>query len=190
MKFSWLTTVDSRPRLPSSRASQAPANPPPRIRMPPRASRSATPPFYHRGGGAGSGGRDRERCDEVMAAANEWVDHVVVTGVGHARNLAVVASGDAVMAVGGAGHPVRDRRRARARPAGRGARPGLVSGGRGSRASAHAGGSGRARAPSRRGSSGLRVPQSSRSRHPACAFRRYAHRGWRVVLSVPHPGWG
>jgi uncharacterized protein (TIGR00725 family) len=33
--------------------------------------------------------------------ANEWVDHVVLTGVGHARNLAVVASGDAVVAVGG-----------------------------------------------------------------------------------------
>jgi uncharacterized protein (TIGR00725 family) len=32
---------------------------------------------------------------------NEWVDHVVVTGIGHARNLAVVASGDAVIAVGG-----------------------------------------------------------------------------------------
>ena len=33
--------------------------------------------------------------------ANKWIDHVVVTGVGHARNLAVVASGDAVIAVGG-----------------------------------------------------------------------------------------
>ena len=33
--------------------------------------------------------------------ANEWVDHVVVTGIGHARNLTVVASGDAVIAVGG-----------------------------------------------------------------------------------------
>jgi len=33
--------------------------------------------------------------------ANEWVDHTVVTGIGHARNLAVVASGDAVIAVGG-----------------------------------------------------------------------------------------
>jgi uncharacterized protein (TIGR00725 family) len=32
---------------------------------------------------------------------NEWLDHVVVTGIGHARNLAVVASGDAVVAVGG-----------------------------------------------------------------------------------------
>jgi hypothetical protein len=38
---------------------------------------------------------------ESRAEANEWVDHVVVTGIGHARNLAVVASGDAVIAVGG-----------------------------------------------------------------------------------------
>jgi uncharacterized protein (TIGR00725 family) len=38
---------------------------------------------------------------ESAAAANEWVDHVIVTGVGHARNLAVAASGDAVIAVGG-----------------------------------------------------------------------------------------
>lgn len=39
-------------------------------------------------------GESRER-------ANEWIDYVVVTGIGHARNLAVVASGDAVIAVGG-----------------------------------------------------------------------------------------
>lgn len=38
---------------------------------------------------------------ESRDGANEWVDHVVATGVGHARNLAVVASGDAVIAVGG-----------------------------------------------------------------------------------------
>ena len=38
---------------------------------------------------------------ESHAAANEWADHVVVTGIGHARNLAVAASGDAVIAVGG-----------------------------------------------------------------------------------------
>jgi uncharacterized protein (TIGR00725 family) len=38
---------------------------------------------------------------ETRERANEWIDHVVVTGVGHARNLAVVASGDAVIAVGG-----------------------------------------------------------------------------------------
>jgi len=39
-------------------------------------------------------GRDR-------AAANEWVDHAVATGLGHMRNYAVVASGDGVIAVGG-----------------------------------------------------------------------------------------
>jgi hypothetical protein len=39
-------------------------------------------------------GESRER-------ANEWIDHAVVTGIGHARNLAVVGSGDAVIAVGG-----------------------------------------------------------------------------------------
>ena len=38
---------------------------------------------------------------ESHAAATEWADHVVVTGIGHARNLAVAASGDAVIAVGG-----------------------------------------------------------------------------------------
>jgi uncharacterized protein (TIGR00725 family) len=39
-------------------------------------------------------GEDRED-------ANEWVDHVVITGIGHGRNLAVAASGEAVIAVGG-----------------------------------------------------------------------------------------
>ena len=38
---------------------------------------------------------------EARADANPWIDHAVVTGIGHARNLAVVASGDAVIAVGG-----------------------------------------------------------------------------------------
>ena len=38
---------------------------------------------------------------ETRAGANEWTDHVVVTGIGHARNLAVVATGDVVVAVGG-----------------------------------------------------------------------------------------
>ena len=38
---------------------------------------------------------------ESPAHANPWIDHVVVTGIGHARNLAVAASGDAVIAVGG-----------------------------------------------------------------------------------------
>jgi uncharacterized protein (TIGR00725 family) len=38
---------------------------------------------------------------ETRSDANPWLDHVVVTGIGHARNLAVVASGAAVIAVGG-----------------------------------------------------------------------------------------
>jgi uncharacterized protein (TIGR00725 family) len=38
---------------------------------------------------------------EAREGVNEWIDHTVVTGVGHARNLAVVASGEAVIAVGG-----------------------------------------------------------------------------------------
>jgi uncharacterized protein (TIGR00725 family) len=38
---------------------------------------------------------------ERREEANEWIDHVVVTGIGHARNLAVAASGQAVIAVGG-----------------------------------------------------------------------------------------
>jgi uncharacterized protein (TIGR00725 family) len=38
---------------------------------------------------------------ENREAANRWADHVVVTGIGHARNLAVAASGDAVIAIGG-----------------------------------------------------------------------------------------
>ena len=38
---------------------------------------------------------------ERLADANEWVDYAVATGIGHARNLAVVASGQAVIAIGG-----------------------------------------------------------------------------------------
>jgi uncharacterized protein (TIGR00725 family) len=38
---------------------------------------------------------------ETHGAANQWADHVVVTGIGHARNLGVAATGDAVIAVGG-----------------------------------------------------------------------------------------
>ena len=38
---------------------------------------------------------------ETRADANEWIDHPVVTGIGHARNLAVAASGDAAIVVGG-----------------------------------------------------------------------------------------
>ncbi len=33
--------------------------------------------------------------------ANPYLDHVLTTGMGHARNLAVVSSGDAVVAIGG-----------------------------------------------------------------------------------------
>jgi uncharacterized protein (TIGR00725 family) len=35
------------------------------------------------------------------STANEYADVTIVTGIGHARNLAVVASGDVVVAVGG-----------------------------------------------------------------------------------------
>lgn len=38
---------------------------------------------------------------ESRSAANQAVGVAVATGVGHARNVAVVASGDAVIAVGG-----------------------------------------------------------------------------------------
>ncbi|MEP6908817.1 MAG: TIGR00725 family protein [Actinomycetota bacterium] len=38
---------------------------------------------------------------ESRRDANEWIDHAVATGIGHARNFAVAASGDAVIAVGG-----------------------------------------------------------------------------------------
>ena len=38
---------------------------------------------------------------ESPADANEYCTHVVATGIGHARNLAVVSSGEAVIAIGG-----------------------------------------------------------------------------------------
>jgi uncharacterized protein (TIGR00725 family) len=38
---------------------------------------------------------------ESIAAANPHCTHVVATGIGHARNLAVVASGEVVVAIGG-----------------------------------------------------------------------------------------
>jgi uncharacterized protein (TIGR00725 family) len=38
---------------------------------------------------------------ESRTASNEWIDYTVATGVGHGRNLAVVASGDAAIVVGG-----------------------------------------------------------------------------------------
>jgi hypothetical protein len=36
-----------------------------------------------------------------VGEANELCTHVVATGIGHARNLAVVSSGEAVIAIGG-----------------------------------------------------------------------------------------
>jgi uncharacterized protein (TIGR00725 family) len=38
---------------------------------------------------------------ERLSDANEWIDYGVATGIGHARNLAIAASGQAVIAVGG-----------------------------------------------------------------------------------------
>src|SRR5690242_16283301 len=38
---------------------------------------------------------------ESVAEANPYCTHVVASGIGHARNLAVVGSGEAVIAVGG-----------------------------------------------------------------------------------------
>lgn len=38
---------------------------------------------------------------ESTGDANPWIEHAVATGIGHARNLAVAASGDALIAVGG-----------------------------------------------------------------------------------------
>ena len=38
---------------------------------------------------------------EEPSEANEWIEISVATGIGHARNLAVAASGEAVIAVGG-----------------------------------------------------------------------------------------
>ena len=55
----------------------------------------------HRGAKAAAGTTIAILPGEDRSAANEWADHVVVTGIGHARNLAVAASGDAVIAVGG-----------------------------------------------------------------------------------------
>jgi hypothetical protein len=55
----------------------------------------------HRGAKAAGGTTIAILPGERREAANEWADHVVVTGIGHARNLSVAASGDAVIAVGG-----------------------------------------------------------------------------------------
>lgn len=55
----------------------------------------------HRGAKAAGGTTLAILPGEEREAANPWADHIVVTGIGHARNLAVAASGDAVIAVGG-----------------------------------------------------------------------------------------
>ncbi|OFW72264.1 MAG: hypothetical protein A2Y55_07050 [Actinobacteria bacterium RBG_16_68_12] len=55
----------------------------------------------HRGAQAAGGATIAILPGEERGAANKWADHVVATGIGHARNLAVAASGDAVIAVGG-----------------------------------------------------------------------------------------
>jgi uncharacterized protein (TIGR00725 family) len=55
----------------------------------------------HRGAKANGGTTVAILPGEDRSAANPWADHVVVTGIGHARNLAVAASGDAVVAIGG-----------------------------------------------------------------------------------------
>jgi uncharacterized protein (TIGR00725 family) len=39
--------------------------------------------------------------DEDRTRANEYLSYSIATGTGHARNLAVVCSGDVVLAVGG-----------------------------------------------------------------------------------------
>lgn len=55
----------------------------------------------HRGAKAAGGTTIAIVPGEHRREANPWADHVVVTGIGHARNLAVAASGDVVIAVGG-----------------------------------------------------------------------------------------
>ena len=55
----------------------------------------------HRGAKEAGGATIAILPGEDRSAANPWAEHVVVTGIGHARNLAVAASGDAVVAVGG-----------------------------------------------------------------------------------------
>jgi uncharacterized protein (TIGR00725 family) len=55
----------------------------------------------HRGAKSAGGTTVAILPGESRHEANPWADHVVVTGIGHARNLAVAASGDAVIAVGG-----------------------------------------------------------------------------------------
>ena len=54
-------------------------------------------------GAAGAGGTTIGIVPgNAVADANPYCTHVVATGIGHARNLAVVSSGEVVVAVGGA----------------------------------------------------------------------------------------
>jgi uncharacterized protein (TIGR00725 family) len=55
----------------------------------------------HRGAKAAGGTTIAILPGEDRGAVNPWADHAVVTGIGHARNLAVAASGDVVIAIGG-----------------------------------------------------------------------------------------
>jgi uncharacterized protein (TIGR00725 family) len=55
----------------------------------------------HRGAKSVGGATVAILPGERHGDVNPWADHVVVTGIGHARNLAVAASGHAVIAVGG-----------------------------------------------------------------------------------------
>jgi uncharacterized protein (TIGR00725 family) len=55
----------------------------------------------HRGAKSAGGTTLAILPGEAHADANPWADHVVVTGIGHARNLAVAATGHAVIAIGG-----------------------------------------------------------------------------------------
>jgi uncharacterized protein (TIGR00725 family) len=55
----------------------------------------------HRGAKAAGGTTIAILPGERREDVNPWADHVVVTGIGHARNLAVAASGDVLIAIGG-----------------------------------------------------------------------------------------
>ena len=55
----------------------------------------------HRGAKAAGGATIAILPGERREDANPWADFVVATGSGHARNLAVAASGDAMIAIGG-----------------------------------------------------------------------------------------
>ena len=54
-----------------------------------------------RGAKAGDGTTIGILPGKSRADANEWIDHAIVTDLGHVRNGIVAATGDAVIAVGG-----------------------------------------------------------------------------------------